>query len=590
MISIKRLKYWEQKLTHLQKKHQTRLQKNMSLRLATGLIGLGLILPIALVSSPLLIALWTIDVIYFIYLVCAYKNLKRFIRRLQFLQGFFSRQKLRAQGLFSNPKPFSPSLEGELGILSQDFHLFGEKSLFEFINESFTPYGKKIFLQWFKQLEQPHLPSIKDRQNKWAQWRPFLWRFISLKVMGGEHRLSSHPLDLDRSLVSSQFFRHFKIQLLAWITMWTLVTFSFSHLLPFSPAWPIICYLFFILTFRSETQASFSRTQDLAQQIQSLVPLLKHIETHFKDTTFTSHFKNLHRFQFSRKSKNLQFLISLLSVQAHPMAHIAVNLLIPWESLVTLFVEKWRVRSAKDLPLILEEIGEFEALMSLSLMSHFQTSHCPHLSSNVTLKVKEVYHPLIPKNQVIKNDFDLKTPLILLTGSNMAGKSTFLRTLGINHILTLLGAPVYATHFQSFCAPIFSCLRVNDSLEDGYSKFYYEVERISQILKSAQAQKTFLYFIDEIFNGTNNRERLKGSQTVIKEIIKFPHVIGFISSHDLELSKMEKNFPKMGNWHFRDDTQGNHLTFNYQIQPGPCPTTNALKIMSQAGIPVEQEK
>ena len=228
--------------------------------------------------------------------------------------------------------------------------------------------------------------------------------------------------------------------------------------------------------------------------------------------------------------------------------------------------------------------------MSLCFMSHFQTSCQPQISEKVELTFEGLYHPLIPKENVVKNSFELKNQLVLLTGSNMAGKSTFLRTVGVNHILAMLGAPVYADGFQSFCAPIFSCLKVSDSLEDGYSKFYYEVTRISQILKSAQSQKTFLYFIDEIFNGTNNQERLQGSQTVIKEIVAFSHVLGFISSHDLELSKMEKDFPQMSNWHFRDEAKNNQLVFNYQIQRGPCPTTNALKIMARAGIPVDVSK
>ena len=589
MISVKRVQYWQKKLSRLREKYKIQVHRNMSLRLGFGLLGLGLLVVMALLKAPLwLIVLWFLDLGYFIYLVLVYRNLNRFIHKLSIVEEFFQRQEMRVEGLFSQAKAFSPTIEGELDILSQDFHLFGEKSIFEFIDESFTPYGKNTLFEWFKGLDNPNLESIHRRQKMWQQWRPFLWRFLSLKVMGERNResFSSSIIDLDRSLVNPKFFRYFKVQSVLLITMWTLVILGGLGISPLSPVLPVVAYLLFILTTRSEAHSSFFRAQDLSQQIQALVPLLRHIEMKFKDSPFTSHFEHLHRSQFSQKSKKLQFLISLLSVQAHGMAHIAVNLFLPWEHLITIFVERWRVSVAKELPLALKELGEFEALMSLCFMSHFQTSCQAHISDKVALKFEGLYHPLIPREQVVKNDFELKSQLVLLTGSNMAGKSTFLRTVGVNHALAMLGAPVYAGYFQSFCAPMLSCLKVSDSLQDGYSKFYYEVIRISQILKLAQSKKTFLYFIDEIFNGTNNQERLKGSQTVIKEIVGFSQVLGFISSHDLELSKMEKDFPQMSNWHFRDEAKDNQLVFNYLIQKGPCPTTNALKIMLRAGIPV----
>ena len=213
--------------------------------------------------------------------------------------------------------------------------------------------GRKTLFQWFESLEQPQCHQIQERQEKWLQWQPFLWRLISFRVIGERNRESftSTSIDFDRSLVSERFFKYFKIQSALLITMWVLVLLGGFGYLSISPAVPIIIYLFFILTTRSEAQNSFHRSNDLAQQIQALVPLLRHIELRFKDAAFSDHFKSLHRSQFSQKSKKLQFLISLLSVQAHGMAHIAVNLIIPWEYLITVFVEKWRVSVAKELPL-----------------------------------------------------------------------------------------------------------------------------------------------------------------------------------------------------------------------------------------------
>ena len=144
MISIERVQYWKKKTLLLTEKYQLRVQKNMSLRLGVGLLGMGLLIVIALLKAPIwLILVWCLDIIYFCYLVLVHRNLKKFIQKLALLEDFFHRQELRANGLFSNPKAFAPPLKEELDILSQDFHLFGEKSIFEFIDESVTPYGEK---------------------------------------------------------------------------------------------------------------------------------------------------------------------------------------------------------------------------------------------------------------------------------------------------------------------------------------------------------------------------------------------------------------------------------------------------------------
>ena len=140
---------------------------------------------------------------------------------------------------------------------------------------------------------------------------------------------------------------------------------------------------------------------------------------------------------------------------------------------------------------------------------------------------------------------------------------------------------------KTFCGPIKTCLRVSDDIDKGYSSFYAEVRRISHIVKHGQkAEAPFLYLIDEIFRGTNNNERFIGSEFVIKELAKSQKALGFISTHDLELTKLESEYQKLANFHFRDDVSDNQLIFSYQIKDGPCPTTNALKILKAEGLDV----
>jgi DNA mismatch repair ATPase MutS len=175
----------------------------------------------------------------------------------------------------------------------------------------------------------------------------------------------------------------------------------------------------------------------------------------------------------------------------------------------------------------------------------------------------------------------------LITGSNMSGKSTFLRTVGINLCLAQAGAPVCAATFEWSRNRLACCIRVNDSLDAGLSYFYAEVKRLKVILDATadRAAPPVLFLIDEIFKGTNNRERLIGSQAYIKAL-SLGNGFGLVSTHDLELTDLEKDIPSLTNEHFQETLSAGALSFDYQLRPGPCPTTNALRIMELEGLPI----
>jgi DNA mismatch repair ATPase MutS len=199
-------------------------------------------------------------------------------------------------------------------------------------------------------------------------------------------------------------------------------------------------------------------------------------------------------------------------------------------------------------------------------------------------------HPLIRDEKKVTNDFkiDKSGEVLILTGSNMAGKSTFLRTIGVNLCLAYAGGPVNARHMQTSLFRLFTCIRVTDSVTDGYSYFYAEVRRLRALLDALnQPEKLPLFFlIDEIFKGTNNKERLIGSRSFVKALTG-RNCVGAISTHDLELVKLEGTVPQVRNLHFREEVVDGQLTFDYILRPGPCPTTNALKIMAMEGLPIE---
>ncbi len=172
----------------------------------------------------------------------------------------------------------------------------------------------------------------------------------------------------------------------------------------------------------------------------------------------------------------------------------------------------------------------------------------------------------------------------------MAGKSSFLRTIGVNICLALAGAPVLADSLSLVPFRTAASITVTDSLTDGFSFFYAEVRRLKALLEELERPHPYplFFLIDEIFRGTNNRERLIGSRSYVKALLG-SFAAGAIATHDLELVKLADENSDIRNAHFRDGVQGELMVFDYKLHTGPCPTTNALKIMQLAGLPVDQE-
>ena len=288
-----------------------------------------------------------------------------------------------------------------------------------------------------------------------------------------------------------------------------------------------------------------------------------------------------------------------LSVRAHPLVHLALNGILPWDLFFTWRLERVRGHVLSDVSVWLETLAELEASNALAAFAFLHPEYHwpvpltaePSMNGERTavLTATALGHPLIPSAQRVTNDLDMRGlgRVLLVTGSNMSGKSTFLRTVGINTCLAQAGAPVCAGSFEWTWVRMACCIRVDDSLEAGLSFFYAEVKRLKRLLDAAEdrAAPPVLFLIDEIFKGTNNRERLIGSRAYIQALTT-SHGFGLVTTHDLELAEMERTFPTLTNAHFQETVQANQLKFDYKLRPGPCPTTNALRIMALEGLPV----
>jgi ABC-type multidrug transport system fused ATPase/permease subunit len=295
----------------------------------------------------------------------------------------------------------------------------------------------------------------------------------------------------------------------------------------------------------------------------------------------------------SNDFKMIKRIASAISVTRNPLAALVLNVIFPYNFYFALKLEKIRIAAAEELPVWLDRWYTLEAYNSLANYAYLnpQTSF-PDISSenNSSIKAVQIAHPLIHYRNNTANDFELNNrgEVYVITGSNMSGKSTFLKTMGINLAMAYSGGTVYAANFTVSLFRLYCCINISDSVIDGISYFYAEVKRLKKMLEQLKNENAnpLFFLVDEIFRGTNNIERLKGSRAYIKQTVKL-NGAGLVSTHDLELSKLEEEIPSVKNFHFREEAIEGRMIFDYKIHPGPSPTTNALKIMKTEGLPIE---
>jgi len=295
----------------------------------------------------------------------------------------------------------------------------------------------------------------------------------------------------------------------------------------------------------------------------------------------------------SRELTRIGRSAAALGLRTNALLWLLVHALVPWDFFFTYRLEKLKSEISELLPRWLDTWYELEALNSLAnfawLNPHYSFPEI--VSGNGLFAGQKLGHPLLKPDHKVCNDFELDglNRIVILTGSNMAGKSTFLRSIGLNTCLAYAGAPVNAERLALSLFRLFTCIKVSDSVQDGLSYFYAEVRRLKFLLDAVELRNDHpvLFLIDEIFRGTNNRERHIGSEAFIRTLSNNGQAMGLIATHDLELTKLAESISGISNFHFREEIGDGKMVFDYLLHPGSCPTTNALKIMSIEGLPVD---
>lgn len=493
-----------------------------------------------------------------------------------------------------------------------DLDITGERSLHRLLDCAVTKEGSDRLKSWLLSV-RPDVQLIRHRQIlvQELEARPLfrdklqLLSAVARLSTAGPGRLrttganlwnSSRLLEwIERSRPGSSLLP--TILFLSGLAVLNIVCIVLASLHVIPQIWPItfMIYAGAMLLMQSRIATAWSELQELEKVMTHLKVVFAYLESRSYGDTGLAQICAPFVDQNKRPSveiRRLGRLAAALGLRTNPILWFLVHLVVPWDFIFTHRLELVKKEIAHLLPRWLDAWHELEALSSLANFAYLNPHYVfPVISPDANKFVaRNLGHPLLKPESKVSNDFELdqEQRIVILTGSNMAGKSTFLRTVGVSICLAYAGAPVNAAHLELSLFRLFTCIKVSDSVQDGLSYFYAEVKRLRALLAAASADDTLpvFFLIDEIFRGTNSRERLIGSRSYILALSQSTSV-GLIATHDFELIKLADEIDGVANLHFREEVHDGRMVFDYRLRPGPCPTTNALTIMRLEGLPVE---
>lgn len=574
--------------------------------LAAGVVGIFLASQLRL-----LLLNWIVAVSFLFLFLFIAKQHSRLLEKMDRLRGFQSLLRKRIARLTHDWEAVPAA--GNIHVpadhpFARDLNITGERSIHQIIDTSTSRGGSQRLADWLLQtipntantIERHSL--VKELISK-ASFRTCLELDSLLSNPGTAHTWDTGVIEHWLESVSKSPGIKPLLAALGTLSLANLILFSLHALGITAPLWigTVVIYLALqAYNFRT-TGEVFDEAYSLGSQLSKLRKVLINLETYpYPPGNPLSDLLSPFTKQEPRPStalRQISMIISAASLRNNPLLALLLNLVVPWDVFFAFELEKVKHSLRSQVPKWLNSWYEIEALVSIAgyadLHPHLTFPEIKTPSNQPILEFLEVGHPLIPCQDRVANDFPLGSmgEFVLITGSNMSGKSTFLRTVGINVILALAGCPVTARKMSTVPFRLFTSMTINDSLSDGISFFYAEVRRLKLLLDALDLNHhlPLLFLIDEIFRGTNNRERQIGSFAYTQSLTgKFG--TGFLSTHDLELTNLAKENPFISNFHFKEQIINGQMVFDYKIHPGASPTTNALQIMKLAGLPIELGK
>lgn len=476
-----------------------------------------------------------------------------------------------------------------------DLDILGPFSLFQYVNRTSTQPGAATLAEWLKQ--PAPFDEIDKRQGAIKELSEQVeWRQTLRSVFYINPSSTTNPYKLmDWCNSPSQFEQKSYLKIVLWIVSIAMLTSLALWLTGSSSAWLTITMLVSLAInygyiMRINTiQSNLSRSYAMLESYADIIRLIEQADFQSEKLVELKN-KLKGKLPASGILKQLSGLSKKLDYRLNILVGVPLNFLFFWDIHQCLKLEKWKAEHREKIAEWFTIMAQFEALSSFANLYFNNPSWVlPEVTNDYFhLSMTNAGHPLINTEKRISNDFALKDHVIiaLVTGSNMSGKSTFLRTCGVNIILAMTGAPVCAEKFSVSHVHIYSSMRIADSLEENTSSFYAELKKLAQIIKVVEKKEKVFLLLDEILRGTNSNDRHTGSVALIKQLIK-NNAPGIIATHDLALSALtEEHGQNIDIYNFDVKIQGEELYFDYKINYGICKSLNASILMKKMGIEV----
>ncbi len=510
--------------------------------------------------------------------------------------AFYERGQARLEDRWIGTGEPGDRFQNDDHLYANDLDLFGRGSLFELLSIARTRTGEETLAGW---LLAPAAPdTIRARQQAVDELAPRLDLREHLALAGTDIRAGVHTEALLQWAAMPPVFESTGPRIVAAVLTAAAVVTAVMWIVggiaePFLAV--VAVEILFTFPLRRRVDRVLHASEQPARDMDVLAHVLERLEAERFDSARLAALRaslDTDGVPASRTIAHLHRLSELHDWQHNQFfAPFAAALL--WGTHLAFAIEAWKRHHAGAVGGWLQTVGEFEAMSSVAAYRYEHPNDTwPTIleSSRTTFDGDALGHPLLPARRMVPNDVHLagETRLLVVSGSNMSGKSTLLRTVGINAVLALAGAPARAARLEMTPLAVGATLRIQDSLQEGRSRFFAEITRLRRVSDVAHSGPLLL-LLDELFHGTNSHDRLIGSIGVLRSFLE-RGAIGLITTHDLALAAVADDLaPHAVNVHFEDTFEGGEIHFDYRLKPGPVRRSNALALMRAVGLEVGPE-
>jgi len=532
-------------------------------------------------------------VCFFVFMILIVKH-DRVKEKKQIKEAFlhiYKQHSLRMNGKWQNFVDDGKEFLNDNDYRSLDLDLLGQHSLYQMMNIAFTKKGKQRFADVLTQCD--HYQNVIIQRQEAVRELASLPEFVYQLEAYGYLLDQKYESIIDDFVLQTSLLKLRKRPL--YIFMITLITLLSLTLTIIQIGYPhtyliteigVVLQLCVALIFMMKHNSLFEPITKLNQSLQSYSYIFQIIH----ETTFRSAYLQSLQSQITQDGlalkamKQLSYLSQRMQYRHNIFAFFILNAFGLYDLWIYNQYVDWLQTYHKDIQKWFDSLADLEALMSLSVLKidHYDVI-IPDIveQEKLELSFKDIRHPLIDKQKVIGNDFDLLRQINIITGSNMSGKTTFMRSISLNLVLAYAGGYVFAKELKCSYMHILTSMRVKDNVEEGVSTFYGELLRIKEMISYSQKQQPMICFIDEIFKGTNSLDRIAGAKGALQKL-SLSHCLVFLTTHDFELCQIDHILCQ--NYHFNEYYKDNEIYFDYLLQQGQSHTTNGQFLLKQLGI------